>query len=237
MTEEKKWPKVASDIGYSTSNKNIPSLLKAHYERILYPLDVFEREEKKKAAARDSIKKEQDNGVADEVKEEAEEKEYKPHNIPSRMKGPVPVEKDKAGRRSKRYGGGGEAASTPTKDTPTKKEGKTEEGDSGKNGSSSAASSFSKELARLQFFGAGPKMAGLPPEKGAKDKGRSLKMNLEYDPVSMTSWCILTRLSHVTHCLLIHSWRNTCVKTAARGIPRTRCCSATAATTPTTRSA
>ena len=51
VSEEKKWSKVAAEIGYSTSNKNIGNLLKVHYERILYPLEVFEREEKKKADA------------------------------------------------------------------------------------------------------------------------------------------------------------------------------------------
>lgn len=45
---EKKWTKVANDMGYSNANKNIGGLLKAHYERILYPLDIFEREEQKK---------------------------------------------------------------------------------------------------------------------------------------------------------------------------------------------
>ena len=45
------------------------------------------------------------------------------------------------------------------------------------------ANSFSKELARLQFFGAGPKMAGLPSEKSAKEKTRGIKLNYEYDPV------------------------------------------------------
>ena len=45
------------------------------------------------------------------------------------------------------------------------------------------ANSFSKELARLQFFGAGPKMAGLPSDKTVKEKTRGMKLNFEYDPV------------------------------------------------------
>jgi histone demethylase JARID1 len=51
VTQEKKWNKVATDMGYNAQNKNIANLLKAHYERILYPLDVFEREEQKKNQA------------------------------------------------------------------------------------------------------------------------------------------------------------------------------------------
>ena len=51
VSQEKLWYKVALDMGYSNQNKNLASLLRAHYERILYPLDVFEREEQKKALA------------------------------------------------------------------------------------------------------------------------------------------------------------------------------------------
>ena len=43
--------------------------------------------------------------------------------------------------------------------------------------------SFSKELARLQFYGAGPKLAGMPSDKTAKEK-RGSKATFEYDPVS-----------------------------------------------------
>ena len=55
VNSEKKWQKVANDMGYSSQNKNIGPLLKAHYERIIYPLDIFEREEQRKNEA---IKKE-----------------------------------------------------------------------------------------------------------------------------------------------------------------------------------
>lgn len=51
VSEEKKWTKVAQDMGFNLNNKNIGNLLRVHYERILYPLEVFEREEKRKAAA------------------------------------------------------------------------------------------------------------------------------------------------------------------------------------------
>jgi hypothetical protein len=46
---EKKWASVATDIGYNPLNSaKIGALLKSHYERILYPLDVFEKEEASK---------------------------------------------------------------------------------------------------------------------------------------------------------------------------------------------
>ena len=75
-----------------------------------------------------------------------------------------PAEKDKAGRRSKRF----ESGSSSEKTSPSKEE---------------KVNSFSKELARLQFFGAGPKMAGLPSEKSVKEKTRGMKLNFDYDPV------------------------------------------------------
>ena len=53
---------------------------KAHYERILYPLDIFEREEQKKMQL---VKEEQEKEVKKEENGNTEQqKEYKPHNIP-----------------------------------------------------------------------------------------------------------------------------------------------------------
>jgi len=57
-----------------------------------------------------------------------------------------PADKDKAGRRSKRHGSESSEKTSPN----------------GKKCDEDKTNSFSKELARLQFFGAGPKMAGLP---------------------------------------------------------------------------
>ena len=62
MNSEKKWHKVATEMGYSPQNKNIGPLLKAHYERIIYPLDVFEREKPKKSEA---IKKEVQDSLSE----------------------------------------------------------------------------------------------------------------------------------------------------------------------------
>ena len=79
-----------------------------------------------------------------------------------------PADKDKAGRRSKRHGSGSSDKTSPN----------------GKKSDEDKTNSFSKELARLQFFGAGPKMAGLPTEKSVKEKTRGMKLNFDYDPVS-----------------------------------------------------
>ena len=50
VNEDKLWGKVTSEMGYNPQNSNkIGSLLKSQHERIIYPLDVFETEEKNKA--------------------------------------------------------------------------------------------------------------------------------------------------------------------------------------------
>lgn len=41
-----------------------------------------------------------------------------------------------------------------------------------------------KELRRLQFFGAGPKMAGYNQKIKKENDGRGKKTNCDYDPVS-----------------------------------------------------
>ena len=57
VNAEKKWASVATDIGYNPLNSaKIGALLKAHYERILYPLDVFEKEEASKVKEDKEIK-------------------------------------------------------------------------------------------------------------------------------------------------------------------------------------
>ena len=46
VNSEGRWAKVAKEMGFNPSNSTkIGNLLKAHYERILYPLDIFEKEE------------------------------------------------------------------------------------------------------------------------------------------------------------------------------------------------
>ncbi|CAB4058579.1 KDM5 [Lepeophtheirus salmonis] len=146
--QTKKWSTVASEMGYTS--KVVPNLLKAHYERILFPLEIFEREEQKKA-------------VKDEIKTEDDKEDEK--ESPN----------DKGGRRSKRYGENGWKTDSPDV-TPTK-ENKSEE-------SKPSPNSFSKELARLQFFGPGPKMAGLPSDKSQKEKTRGMKLSFDYDPLA-----------------------------------------------------
>lgn len=42
VSKERKWNRIASRMGFP-SNKNLGALLKAHYERILQPFDIFNK--------------------------------------------------------------------------------------------------------------------------------------------------------------------------------------------------
>lgn len=42
VTKDRKWAKIANKLGYP-SGRSVGSILKSHYERILYPFDVFKQ--------------------------------------------------------------------------------------------------------------------------------------------------------------------------------------------------
>ncbi|XP_044742185.1 lysine-specific demethylase lid-like isoform X2 [Chrysoperla carnea] len=89
-TKERKWSKIAARLGYP-QGKGVGTILKGHYERILYPFDVFRQG---KTLADIKIEPEpEDNEKVD--------KDYKPHGIVCRQQIKPPVEKH--ARRSKRY--------------------------------------------------------------------------------------------------------------------------------------
>ena len=146
VNSEGKWAKVAKEMGFNSSNSTkIGNLLKAHYERILYPLDIFEKEEgakKSKMMAMTSPKKEGKG----------------------RMMGG-------GGRMS----AGGRMGGAATQKAQKEKESSEADEDS---------KLFTKELARLQFHGAGSKAPGVPDGKSMKDKTRGVKLNFEYDPLA-----------------------------------------------------
>merc|ERR1719430_2224566 len=138
VNAEKRWAKVATELGFNPLNATkIGNLLKTHYERILYPLDVFEKEEGKK------------------IKEEINIEEM------------ISPKKEEGGMKG-RMGGGMKGRMGSAKMQQIEDDSK----------------SFSKELARLQFFGAGPKLPGMPDNKSMKEKTRGVKLNFEYDPLA-----------------------------------------------------
>uniref|UniRef100_T1IT35 [histone H3]-trimethyl-L-lysine(4) demethylase n=1 Tax=Strigamia maritima TaxID=126957 RepID=T1IT35_STRMM len=129
VTRERKWSKLSTKMGYPPG-RSVGSLLRGHYERLLYPYDMFLM----------------GNNMEKMVNEENQEcdkkdKDYVPHSIPSRQAIKPPNER--YSRRSKRT----------SKDSPSKTPIKSEDEESVNYSSNS-------ELKKLQFYGAGPKMPG-----------------------------------------------------------------------------
>jgi len=155
VVQEQRWISIAAKMGFPPKRGHA-LVLKGHYERILYPFDVFN----------------QGKGLTETKKEAAsdrEEHEYKQHQIPSRQA--IEPPKGSAARRSKRgYGGACE-------EKPDLCE----------------LSVDSKELKRLLFYGAGPKMAGFNakedktaqlPTRGKKGKKVNRGGVHVYDPLA-----------------------------------------------------
>uniref|UniRef100_A0A1W7RA81 [histone H3]-trimethyl-L-lysine(4) demethylase n=1 Tax=Hadrurus spadix TaxID=141984 RepID=A0A1W7RA81_9SCOR len=91
VTRDRKWSKIASRMGYP-QGRSIGSLLRQHYERILYPYDIF----RSGASLRDiNINEESEDA-------DKKDKDYIPHGIPSRQAIKPPPEH--YSRRSKRHG-------------------------------------------------------------------------------------------------------------------------------------
>ncbi|KAJ8985893.1 hypothetical protein NQ317_006267 [Molorchus minor] len=154
VTKDRKWSRVSQRMGYQIG-KSIGTILKTHYERLLYPFDVF------KSGKTVNIKIEQNSEETEKA-----DKDYKPHGIVSRMQIKPPPEKN--ARRSKRF----ENDESKTESLALKiKEEKPEEEEVG-----------NKELRRLQFYGAGPKMAGYDDKKEQKPRSKNVKY--DFDPLA-----------------------------------------------------
>uniref|UniRef100_A0A7R9CCT3 [histone H3]-trimethyl-L-lysine(4) demethylase n=1 Tax=Timema cristinae TaxID=61476 RepID=A0A7R9CCT3_TIMCR len=91
-TKERKWSKVATRLGYP-QGKSIGTLLKSHYERILYPFDIFQQEKNLSQIT-----------LEHGIKDVEQDKQYKPHRILSRQAILPPC--GKYNRRSKRFAQG-----------------------------------------------------------------------------------------------------------------------------------
>ncbi|KAG5337753.1 KDM5A demethylase, partial [Acromyrmex heyeri] len=174
VTKERRWAKIANKLGYP-SGRSVGSILKNHYERILYPFDVF-----KQGKTLSDIKIEPDSDV-----NEKKDRDYKPHGIISRQQIKPPNEK--FSRRSKRFSGQEEK-----QDISIKQEDCKEECDSDNECKDKIKSRYfssdvdkSKELKKLQFYGPGPKMAGFNTKEAKKsNKTRGLKLVYDFDPLA-----------------------------------------------------
>uniref|UniRef100_A0A8C9ZBA7 [histone H3]-trimethyl-L-lysine(4) demethylase n=1 Tax=Sander lucioperca TaxID=283035 RepID=A0A8C9ZBA7_SANLU len=155
ICKERRWARVAQRLGYPPG-KNIGSLLRSHYERIVYPFEMF-----------------QSGARLPHYDGEDVDKEYKPHSIPLRQS-VQPSKISSYGRRANR--GQPDLLSVfafmrkmyfHPQPEPT-------EEDIEKN----------PELKKLQIYGAGPKMMGLGLV--ARDKGIRKKGNHILPPPTIT---------------------------------------------------
>lgn len=170
VTRDRRWAKIANKLGYP-SGRSVGSILKNHYERILYPFDVF-----KQGKTLTDIKIEPDSNVT-----EKKDRDYKPHGIISRQQIKPPTEK--FSRRSKRFSGQEEKQEVSIKQEDCKEE--CDSDNDCKDGLKCKDSDDSKELKKLQFYGAGPKMAGFNTKEAKKsNKTRGLKLVYEFDPLA-----------------------------------------------------
>lgn len=106
-TKERKWAKVANRMSYPSS-KSVGATLKAHYERILHPFEVYT-----------SGKVLGQSATAADVKME-DGTDYKAHEIPTRQQIAPPNENN--ARRSKRFANSNASCGLGTSRTPVKTE-------------------------------------------------------------------------------------------------------------------
>ncbi|XP_034392143.1 lysine-specific demethylase 5C isoform X1 [Cyclopterus lumpus] len=140
VCKERRWARVAQRLGYPPG-KNIGSLLRSHYERIVYPFEVFHS-----GASLPHCKPKHYDG-------EEVDKEYKPHSIPLRQS-VQPSKTSSYGRRANRCQPDGPEDLAPhplTTGSQLISAPEPTEEDIEKN----------PELKKLQIYGAGPKMMGL----------------------------------------------------------------------------
>uniref|UniRef100_A0A1A8GR66 [histone H3]-trimethyl-L-lysine(4) demethylase n=1 Tax=Nothobranchius korthausae TaxID=1143690 RepID=A0A1A8GR66_9TELE len=155
VCKERRWARVAQRLGYPPG-KNVGSLLRSHYERIVYPFEMFQS-----GASLLHYKPKHYDG-------EDVDKEYKPHSIPLRQS-VQPSKMSSYGRRANRCQPDGPEDLAPhplTTGSPLISAPEPTEEDIEKN----------PELKKLQIYGAGPKMMGLGLV--AKDKNLRKKDEL-----------------------------------------------------------
>ncbi|XP_010888980.2 lysine-specific demethylase 5C isoform X2 [Esox lucius] len=142
VSKERRWARVAQKLGYPPG-KNIGSLLRSHYERIVYPFEVFHT-----GASLPTKPKLYDG---DEV-----DREYKPHSIPLRQS-VQPSKTSSYGRRANRLQPDGPEDSAPHPLTT----GSQPQHISASPDPTEEDIEKNPELKKLQIYGAGPKMMGL----------------------------------------------------------------------------
>ncbi|KAF5303761.1 hypothetical protein FQA39_LY09834 [Lamprigera yunnana] len=164
LSKERRWSKISCIMGYPPG-KGTGTILKAHYERLLYPYDVFIQGK--------SGKTKLETDVLLEIDKQEKVKDYKQHEIPGRMTLKPPT--DKHFRRSKRYGTVG---SEPKEDKILSQCSYSEKVKQDLNISEVEQN---KELKRLQFYGAGPKMTAF---NKARNEDKVKLKSIDFDPLA-----------------------------------------------------
>ncbi|CAH1122938.1 unnamed protein product [Ceutorhynchus assimilis] len=144
VTKQRKWTKVSIHLGYQIG-QNVGPILKQHYERLIYPFDVS------KEGKKVPITIEINEGRRHEI---PTDKDYKPHGIVNRMAVKPPSVNNS--RRPKRF------KTTESDKTEIELEIKEQICEEAKNkgdDTDGGNKDKSNELKRLQFLGAGPKIA------------------------------------------------------------------------------
>nr|XP_057906576.1 lysine-specific demethylase 5C isoform X1 [Doryrhamphus excisus] len=161
VCKERRWARVAQRLGYPPG-KNIGSLLRSHYERIVHPFEMFQS-----GASLPHCKPKHYDG-------EDVDKEYKPHSIPLRQS-VQPSKMSSYGRRANRCQPEGPEDPNPhplTTGSQLISAPEPTEEDIEKN----------PELKKLQIYGAGPKMMGL----GLVARDRGIRKKVDELPQTVT---------------------------------------------------
>lgn len=165
VSKDRKWSKIATFMGYP-QGKGLGTILKTHYERLLYPYEIFCLEKANKAKIESPDGGEAKPDVKVEIKTEIDNGKVKIETKPM-----TKVNAMKHGCRRRKI--------EPENKIPKDLKGcpKREDLDSSGDGENN------KELKRLQFYGAGPKMAGYNVER-KEEKTRGKILNIDYDPLA-----------------------------------------------------
>uniref|UniRef100_A0A3B1KA19 [histone H3]-trimethyl-L-lysine(4) demethylase n=1 Tax=Astyanax mexicanus TaxID=7994 RepID=A0A3B1KA19_ASTMX len=107
VCKERRWTKIAMTMGFAPG-KAVGSHLRSHYERVLYPYNLFQSGanllEQELAAKLMSFgaAPEQEKFIQNHSLPESDEKEYKPHDLVQRQNTQVPPDASTPSRRAKR---------------------------------------------------------------------------------------------------------------------------------------
>lgn len=202
-TRDKKWSRVAVKMGYNTSAQNkgpVASLLRQHYERILFPYDVFlsgatigpdttTPGHDENSTSSDTKESDQDGEVKVEVKVEKSDDEATPCKRDkldlddnSNSKSPTPGIEPKSLRPS-----------------PRRLARRMQPGQRFATMSGSPAAN--KELKKLQVYGAGPKMPGFVSSSSDNDNPSKASSNVDSSSHSKVLSHDLRGLNVICSCL------------------------------------